>query len=160
MPDLSSGFTIEPEPARNTLTIRVQHYVLDTPEALDVAMPAVLAGFEAMGWQPCYVLMDITGLRMPPRVRNYMAAQGQNTGPMILAFVVFSRQPDPVTELLMRVGSGYANIPYAFYPDEAAARADIARRQADESSVGSGQWVVSHSKGNGQLRVKLAVFAY
>jgi hypothetical protein len=132
MPDLSSGFTIEPEPERNTLTMRVQQVVLDTPESLDAIFPAVLAGFQAMGWQPCYVLMDITGLRITPRVRNYLAAQGQNTGPMILACIAFSPRPDAVTELLLRIGSAYSNIPYALYPDEAAARADIARRQADE----------------------------
>jgi hypothetical protein len=132
MPDLSSGFTIEPEPERNTLTIRVEHYVLSTPESLDATMPAVLAGFEAMEWQPCYVLMDITGLRVTPRVRTYLAAQAQTTGLLIKAFITFSLHPDALTELLLRIGSAYANIPYALYPDEAAARADIARRRADE----------------------------
>ena len=130
------GFTIEPEPERNTLTMRVQQVLLNTPEALDAVMPPVLAGFEAMGWQPCYLLLDITGLRITPRVRTYLAAQGQTTADLIRVLVAFSAHPDSVTELLLRIGAAYANIPYAFYPTEAAARADIARRA---NEVVSGQ---------------------
>ncbi len=138
MADQPSGFTVEPEPERNTLTLRVQGVVLNTPEALDAAMPPILAGFQALGWQPCYLLLDITDLRIPPRIRTYLAAQGQNTAALVRALIVFSAQPDPVTELLLRVGAAYANIPYFFAPDEAAARAEIAHRQADEWLVTGG----------------------
>ncbi len=132
MLDPPSGFTVEPEPERNTLTLRAQQVVLNTPAALDAIMPPILAGFQALGWQPCYLLLDITGLRIPPRIRTYLAAQGQNTAALVRAVIAFSPRPDPVTELLLRVGAAYASIPYAFYADEAAARAEIARRQADE----------------------------
>jgi hypothetical protein len=133
MSDAPNGFTVEPEPERNTLTLRVQRVVLNAPEILDAAMPSILAGFQAMGWQPCYILMDITGLRITPRVRTYLAAQGKNTVTQIRALIVFSAQPDPVTELLLRIGAAYDNIPYFFAPDEATARAEIARRQAEAS---------------------------
>lgn len=134
-----SGFTIEPEPEHNILTMRVQHVVLDSPEALDAVMPAILAAFEAMDWQPCFVLMDITGLIISPRIRTYLQAQGRHTEALIRALAVFSPRPDPVTELLLRAGSGYSNIPYLLTADEATARAEIARLRDDEQTVGSRQ---------------------
>lgn len=139
MTDQPSGFTVEPEPDNNILTLRVQQVVLNTPETLDAVMPSVLAGFQAMGWQPCYLLFDISGLRITPRVRTYLAAQGQTTARMVQAVIAFSAHPDPMTELLLRTGAAYADLPYALHPDEAAARADIARRRADKWSVVSGQ---------------------
>jgi hypothetical protein len=132
MANAPSGYTIEPEPENNILTMRVQHVVLDTPEALDAVLPAILAGFQAMDWQPCFVLIDISGLIISPRIRTYMQAQGRHTEALIRALAVFSPQPDPVTELLLRAGSGYSNIPYVFAPDEATARAEFARLQAAE----------------------------
>jgi hypothetical protein len=127
-----NGFTVEPEPDNNILTMRVRSVVLDSPDALDAVLPAILAGFQAMAWQPCFVLIDITGLRIAPRVRTYLQAQGQLTEALIRALIVFSPQPDPVTELLLRAGSGYSNIPYVLAADEATARAEIARLQANE----------------------------
>jgi hypothetical protein len=132
MANAPSGYTIEPEPENNILTMRVQRVVLDTPEALDGVLPAILAGFQAMDWQPCFVLIDISGLIISPRIRTYMQAQGRHTEALIRALAVFSPQPDPVTELLLRAGSGYSNIPYVFAPDEAIARAELARLQAAE----------------------------
>lgn len=126
------GFTIEPEPQNNILTMRVQQVNLDSPEALDAVMPAILAGFQAMGGRPCVVLIDISGLRIAPRIRTYIQAQGQLTGPLMQALVVFSPRPDPVTELLLRAGSDYTNIPYALTADEAGARAAIARLRGNE----------------------------
>jgi hypothetical protein len=132
MPNPPHGFTVEPEPDNNILTMRVQSVVLDSPDALDAVLPAILAGFQAMAWQPCFVLIDITGLRIAPRVRTYLQAQGQLTEALIRALIVFSPHPDPVTELLLRAGSGYSNIPYVLTADEATARAEIARLQANE----------------------------
>lgn len=128
-----SGFTVEPEPERNTLTLRVTQLVLDTPDVIDQIMPAIVAGFAALDWQPCYILLDISGLTLAPRIRTYFGAQGHATTPLVRALVVFSRRPNPVTELLLRAGAGYDQVPYAYYEDEAAARADIARRQAQTS---------------------------
>jgi hypothetical protein len=133
MADQSIGLTIEPEPENDTLVIRVHHYVVDTPESLDALQPIVFAGFQAMPTLPCYILFDITGLTIAPRMRTYLDASSQDTAPLIRALFVFSQRPNPVTELLLHIGTDYNHVPYSYSPDEATARAALLRFRAADT---------------------------
>jgi hypothetical protein len=107
---------------------------VDTPEVIDqlVAMvEPLVSSFE----RPCYLLFDITGLQLSPRLRTYVTAGSQPPHPWVHGMAVFSARPNPIAELLLRITMSEIEIPFAACADENAARAAIVHFQADAAAA-------------------------
>jgi hypothetical protein len=128
MADESLDFTIEFEPEQAIVLLRMVRVVLSCEAAIDHLvgpLQHVLTGLAG----PHYLLVDITGLVVRPRMRTYLLARGRGIGPQVQAVLLFS-QSDRLTELVVSTALLYDGVPFHFYPDEAAARSQVAALHA------------------------------
>jgi hypothetical protein len=133
MADESLDFTIELEPGQGIVLLRMVHVVLNSEDAIDqliAPLQSALAGMPALH----YLLVEITGLVIRPRLRTYLLARGRGIGPRVQAVLLFSRS-DRLTELMLSTTLLYDGVPFHFYLDEAAARAHVAARRGSPASL-------------------------
>lgn len=133
MADETFDLSIEPEPDNGIITVRFRRVGVDTRETIDQLVGMVepiVSGFA----QPCYLLLDISGLQLAPRLRIYVTAGTQPLHPFVRGIAVFTHRPNPVAELLLRITTSETEIAYACCADEEAARAAIARWKAETAA--------------------------
>jgi hypothetical protein len=126
-------FTIELEPGQGIVLLRLAHVVLNSEEAIDRLIAPLQSALVRLP-APHYLLVDISGLVIRPRLRTYLLARGRGIGPRVLAVLPFSRS-DRLTELLLSTTLLYDGVPFHFYPDEAAARAQVAALRATAANL-------------------------
>jgi hypothetical protein len=106
--------------------LRVVRLHIETPEPLDQLVTDVEAALLVLGG-PCYVLVDITGLYVSPRLRNYVIALMQVEEQWIQAIAAFTHRPNHLAALVLSTVADYIGIPFVLAADEAAARSVLAR---------------------------------
>jgi hypothetical protein len=132
MDDEPFDLSIEPEPDNGILTMRLRRVRVDSHEAIDQLVAMVEPLVSAFD-QPCYLLFDITGLQLSPRLRTYVTAGSQPLHPFVRGMAVFTHRPNPVAELLLRIAMSEIELFYAACATEAEARAAIASFQVEEA---------------------------
>ncbi len=132
MTDEPFDLSIEPEPENGILTLRLRRVQVDSHDAIDQLVTMVLPLVRAFD-HPGYLLFDISGLQLAPRLRTYVTAGSQPLHPFVLGMAVFSDRPNPVAELLLRIAMSEIELFFAACADEAEARAAIAAWKATEA---------------------------
>jgi hypothetical protein len=124
MDDPPHDIALEIEATNAIIVLRLRHVFLNREEAIDRFIAPVQRALAEIT-EPHYVLLDITGLVISPRMRTYLLARGRGMGPRVQAVLIFTRS-DPLTELVLSTSLMYGGVPCIFCPDEAAARAQVA----------------------------------
>ncbi len=128
MADAPFEFALEIEAANALVILRMSHVILNSEEAIDRFIPHVQQAFTVIA-EPHYLLLDITGLVISPRMRTYLLAHVRGMGPQIQSVLIFSRS-DRLTELVLSTSLMYDGLPFRFCPDEATARETVAALRA------------------------------
>ena len=123
--DPSPPFHITLDPAHDVICVRVLNLHIDTQAVVDAGVLALEAALRALA-RPAYVLVDISGLTIAPRMYTYLVARARLPSMGMHGMVVFSSQPNRLTELLLHLGTEYFGMPYVHCPDAACAYAQIA----------------------------------
>lgn len=124
MADTPHDVTLEIEAANGIVVLRIGRADLNSEEAIDRFILPLQRAFTLIS-EPHYVLMDISGLVIRPRLRTYLLARGRGMGPRVQAALIYTRS-DHLTELVLSTSLMYAGVPCIFCPDEATARAKVA----------------------------------